>query len=897
MDKRRLLATAIAGIVILQLFFTAGGFIGEVKGATTDWVESNVADVLNDVRSLVIGDADNDGKNEIVVGTSTNVLHEVKAFEWTGTTWMHDNIADTDEVRAVAIGDADNDGENEVVVGFASSPNEVRTYKKSGGSWVQENVVNLMSGILALDVGDVDNDGKNEIVVSIEMGFNMLRAYEKVGNSWVEDIIWPVPRRVLSLAIGDADNDGRNEVAVGMVTGSPPNMRAYENVTGVWTEDNIADVPQSVFAIAIGDADNDGRNEVVIGTTFFAGSELRAYEFQWGSWNEDIIANEPTHVYTIAIGDADNDGRNEVVITIEMTDQKVRAYEKVGGAWIEDIVAELQQYAWGLAVGDADNDGANEVVVGMLNILSEVRIFHHDPGRRIVITSPMNGSYVQGTIEVLATTNSNYVNRVDFYLGPTLLSYDYAPPYTCLLDTTSLVEDALYNVTAVAQPKMGSTFSDQIGILVNNNVSIGDYITTNTIKSVYEPDQEISILVGTKSPPTFDSLNLIVGYADPSGNTLYAIDQSLPPNSQYIVGLTLPSDAALGVYTVTVDAYGHDKGALIWSASNSTAFIVSGSGLHDLLATMNATIGNLQNDIVSLASQLTGINVSLTNKLSTTETNILAALAGVNATLSSDIQNLLLGITNEVGSINASLSSQLTNLLNNLTTDNDALRTWLQTVLGAIDVNLTATNNTLQSQLANLDASMASFFNGLQTDLAVLLLTIQAHDVNTGQNHSNIMDAINNLLASGIDMTEIQEIQTMLVNLASNLSSTDQSIANDILGVVNDIDVFQIDSSQRLGDINVTLEDLDKLDNILSELTALDQSLQQAQDELGGSIDDSSGEETSKIDLNTMLLGILLVLVIVSMLMNLASRGKSKDEPSSEEEETEDDEEVEFEEE
>lgn len=116
MDKRRLVATALAGIVVLQLFFTVGGFIREAKGATTDWVESNVADVLSGVQSLVIGDADNDGKNEIVVGTGPNMLHEVKAFEWTGTTWMQDNIADTDEVRAVAIGDADNDGKNEVVV-------------------------------------------------------------------------------------------------------------------------------------------------------------------------------------------------------------------------------------------------------------------------------------------------------------------------------------------------------------------------------------------------------------------------------------------------------------------------------------------------------------------------------------------------------------------------------------------------------------------------------------------------------------------------------------------------------------------------------------------------------------------------------------------------------------
>ncbi|TET92030.1 MAG: hypothetical protein E3J35_00050 [Methanomassiliicoccales archaeon] len=307
------------------------------------------------------------------------------------------------------------------------------------------------------------------------------------------------------------------------------------------------------------------------------------------------------------------------------------------------------------------------------------------------------------------------------------------------------------------------------------------------------------------------------------------------------------------------------------------------------LDSMNTTLTDLQNDIDylnqtipikidALSAQLSGVNDSLTSRVSSAETNILNAIAGLNASLSSDIQNLLVDITNEVGGMNASLSDQLTNLLNSMTTDNDALRTWLEIVLGYIDDNLTATNDTLQTQLSNLDASMTNFYNSLQSDLASVLLALQSHDDSTGENHSDIKDMLNDLLAGGIGIAEIEELKTMLINIATNLSATNQSIANDVLNVANNIDSFQVDTSQRLEDINATLEDLSKLDDILGDLAALDQSLQQAEEQLGA-IEETSDEGVSRTDMNTILLVVVLILVIISIVMNLVLRRKLAGEP------------------
>jgi hypothetical protein len=286
------------------------------------------------------------------------------------------------------------------------------------------------------------------------------------------------------------------------------------------------------------------------------------------------------------------------------------------------------------------------------------------------------------------------------------------------------------------------------------------------------------------------------------------------------------------------------------------------------------------------------------------EMNILSALASLNFSLSTEIQNILMSITNEVSGMNASLSDQLNNLLNTMTTDNNALRTWLETVLGFIDANLTATSNILQAQLVALDASVTNFFGDLQMDIAEVLAALQSHDQATGQNHSDIIDALNDLLMGGVSATDIENLKTMLTNLATNVSGWDQSLFNNLMQIVGEIDSFRTNMTMRLDGMNRTLDDISKLDTIIADLNALDQSLAQAENDLTSTIEDTAGQDSDKIDMNTMLLAVLLILMIISLLMNLVMGRRLSgltteivEEEVTEEEEAEGDEEVEFEEE
>jgi hypothetical protein len=246
------------------------------------WIETNISNLPTDVLSVAIGDANNDGKNDVVI-VMGSTLNETRMYENKSGGWVETNISDPSaccSVKYVAIGDANNDGLNEVVIGMANSVYEVRMYNYTGGSWVETYI----SDQLAL--GDV-----------------------------------------YSVAIRDADNDGRNEVVVGGST-DPYELRMYKNESGIWNETNISNAPGYVYSVAVGDVNHDGLNETVIGVGSTI-NEVRMYNYTGGNWRETNISDLPGQVYSVAIGDSDNNGLQDVVAVTGTSPNRVRMYEMI----------------------------------------------------------------------------------------------------------------------------------------------------------------------------------------------------------------------------------------------------------------------------------------------------------------------------------------------------------------------------------------------------------------------------------------------------------------------------------------------------------------------------------------------------------------------------------------
>jgi hypothetical protein len=715
------------------------GLVPNSEGAAGDWMERIIANPSENVNSIAIGDADNDGNNDVVIGMSATT-NELRIYTKVGDTWMEEVIDDFSVgVLAIAIGDADNDGFNEIIAGLEPGPAELYVYEKDDGVWGSNVIANLGISINAVAIGDVDNDGKNEVVTGEDSATNGVRIYEGGGASWINEHTIDPPAQVNSVAIGDADNDMNNEIVMGLNSAAPDfHVRAYENVSGVWEIDNISTMPTDVLSVAIGDADNDGNNDVVAGLASTT-SEVRVFRKQGGSWGmlPVFIPDLPTDVNSVTIGDVDNDANNEVLIGMSSTTDEVRSfeYDSVLGDWIEEIIADTPNDVLSVAIGDADGETNMDAVIGMTSTTNEVRLYSLDRGE-LVFTSHNAGDYVSGNERFEVFVTSNYVESVKFYLDDVVIFQDTNDPYQFVLDTTTLVDDTTYTIKAEGLRHNAPALIDTVDVVVKNSAIVGDYISVSTMRFNYTPDQDVAVIVSTMSPPTYDSVNLVVGYTDPSGNEMFAIADSLPVASQYMVILPLSSDSEMGIYDVTANAYGFSGDFLIWEATNTTTFNVSGKNLNDLLDDLNAQHVVL-NDTITTLTEVVGNEHEFTRSEILSRVNdTIDALQGFDQTVIDhdvDMKGILdalndlvinesnlskteilsgLGIiVNEVEDLDSDLTSEATSIKNAISDET----TEIDTNLGAHDDNLDS---------AKEDAKEASDKLATNQTITIVLLII-----------------------------------------------------------------------------------------------------------------------------------------------------------------------------
>ncbi len=459
----------------------------------------------------------------------------------------------------------------------------------------------------------------------------------------------------------------------------------------------------------------------------------------------------------------------------------------------------------------------------------------------IIITSHNDHDTVSGIILIETAVTSSKVGGVNFYINGTLMNLDTTPPYQYILNTTTFSEDTSFELKAEAMEPHGHFISTSITLWVNNIVDVGSYITVSTLQSQYSPDEDVSLLVTMVSPPYFDSLELDVNCMDPSWHPLYTSSHNFYPGTEYRVILSIPSDAELGTYTIAVYAYGFAGDSLIWSATNGTTFLVSGPSLREQLKAMNETLSGLILD------------------------QVMSALNQLDQTLSSlDLTELL----DAIGYLNQTLPVKLDDLLSELSSVEDS-----------ISSEITDAKKTLLSQLSDLYAYVKGFNKSLTNDLGDILSTLQLHDENTAQNNANIKDKLDDLLTGGIWIETINDLKATLTNLAGDVSSYNQSIAEDIMEVVADIDDFEIHMYQKLNAINGTIDDLDK------DIKTAEETLQTSIDDIDIPTDKIEEEGFGMAEGLLIVAIILLMIILLVMLMGRRETKKGVEAPEGSQEE------------
>jgi hypothetical protein len=322
-------------------------------------------------------DIDGDGRDEIVgvdfTGTVRAYDAELQLLKW--------STAVGDEVEAIQVGDIDDDGVQEVVVGDGGFGD---LHAFDGRTGEAEGVMSGDFGPTDIAVLDLDMDGRTEVL------WGAGSTTTGPDHLYVAD--WPA-RTIISQtahldgpfvgpAVGDLDGDGRDELVavtfgsdsgfgggrIMVIDGQQLTVRGISPGVGGSPGGSFSET--GVHDVVLRDLDGDGRREILVATDDFSDGLIQAYSFSASNefslvWNNQV---QPAGEFTsVEVADVDGDGQIEVLAGGSLEEDPapgvfIYAYDAVTGAqkWrkqLPDATAAVTH----LVVADTDGDGAVEV--------------------------------------------------------------------------------------------------------------------------------------------------------------------------------------------------------------------------------------------------------------------------------------------------------------------------------------------------------------------------------------------------------------------------------------------------------------------------------------------------------------------------------------------------------
>lgn len=304
--------------------------------------------------SLALGDADNDGLNE-VYGSQDEQYSVLYQYKWTISGWIQNVVFVSppywNSMRKMKIGDGDNDKLNEI---YAACGNGcLYQFKWNGSSWLTTIIDNVY--LSSVVVGDGDNDGLIEIY---GIG-RYIYKYQWNGSTWVKSLVDICGSGYYDdyndASIGDGNNDGLLEIYGCCENGHIYQLEWYNN-TNTWVRTDIGTTGHSE-RIKVGDGDNDGLFEVYFTSN---NDKLYMYRYIGNNWVLNVVA-EVDHwgMQEVDVSDGDNDGYMEVYST-GAGGNLFQIYWN-GNQWIKISISQLE-YFGAIGIGDVKNSGLNEIL-------------------------------------------------------------------------------------------------------------------------------------------------------------------------------------------------------------------------------------------------------------------------------------------------------------------------------------------------------------------------------------------------------------------------------------------------------------------------------------------------------------------------------------------------------
>ncbi len=307
--------------------------------------------------TVAVGDVNNDGIDEIVVGAGSGSQPYVRVYNAAGTR-LSEFLAYDAGMRSgvnVAVGNLGGGAAAEIVTGTGKGGGpQVRVFDMNG-------VEKFTSGFFAYDEGfrggvqvataNIDGKGADEIITAAGPGGGAhVRGFDKYGNFNGFDL-FPFDagfRGGVSVAGANVDGGAEDEVVVSQLTFGQQvkvyKTSADERILGEFNP--YASGFAGGVVVAGGDLDRDGVDEVVTVTRQGGATHVRSFEGHGKVLDAGFLAYEDQFRggAAIAVGNADGDKRVEIVtipqkpsvegrvdkykyIEVDLSEQILRAYK------------------------------------------------------------------------------------------------------------------------------------------------------------------------------------------------------------------------------------------------------------------------------------------------------------------------------------------------------------------------------------------------------------------------------------------------------------------------------------------------------------------------------------------------------------------------------------------
>jgi hypothetical protein len=228
-------------------------------------------------------------KKNIVVAKGPGARNDalVKAYKNNGTPVAFDLVALSTRFGAnVAVGDIDNDGEAELIVGAGdgtANPATVRVFKADKTQVLEFVPFGSLNGV-RVTAADLNGDGMAEIIVSPAGGadnagkvavYTYDAAQKKMAATGIEFTAYTHAYGA-NIAAADIDGTGKPVIvtAPGLGKQSPALVKLWKVDTtppvGKWTATLLKDISLGGAygaTVAAGDVDSDGNDEIIVGTS------------------------------------------------------------------------------------------------------------------------------------------------------------------------------------------------------------------------------------------------------------------------------------------------------------------------------------------------------------------------------------------------------------------------------------------------------------------------------------------------------------------------------------------------------------------------------------------------------------------------------------------------------